>query len=84
MLSGSSASSRGVGCVFKFLNFLISRKAFLRLQQILSKKKYLSGDRAYLLWSAVSANICFLIGDYPRPKSHGPGALSSFAKNSEN
>ena len=27
--------------------------------------------------------ICFLIEDYPQPKSHGPGALSSFAKNSE-
>ena len=45
--------------------------------------KYLSGDGAYLLWSAVSANICFLIGDYPQPKSHDPGTLSSFAKNSE-
>ena len=56
----------------------------LGFEEALSRKKYLSGDRAYLLWSAVSANICFLIGDYPRPKSHGPGALSSFAKNSEN
>ena len=67
-----------------FFKYVVFRVRVSMDKQTLLGNKYLSGDRAYLLWSAVSANICFLIGDYPRPKSHGPGALSSFAKNSEN